>query len=247
MAEAHTTSKQCTICKQVLTLELFPKNKESKHGRRGQCKSCLNAMARKRYTDNIDREREKQKTYSRTYREKHRERLLARARALYQKNRVKQVEKAALYRAQNPDAAKKARLDYYYRNRDYCIQQNKLYLEKNREAYLARSRAYYIANAERKRQYSREWGRDNPEKVAKNCGKRRAALLQRFPQWADEVEISRVYALRQTMSDYFKTDFHVDHIIPLRGRKVSGLHVHNNLQILTAEQNLSKGNKFKCK
>lgn len=72
-----------------------------------------------------------------------------------------------------------------------------------------------------------------------NCynAKRRAALLQRTPPWANTQAIEYFY--QQCPEGH-----HVDHIVPLRGKYVSGLHVLENLQYLTKEENLKKSNKY---
>lgn len=62
-------------------------------------------------------------------------------------------------------------------------------------------------------------------------------LMQRTPPWSDSSKIRSIY-------NNCPEGCHVDHIIPLRGELVSGLHVPENLQYLTAEENLSKGNKY---
>jgi len=38
--------------------------------------------------------------------------------------------------------------------------------------------------------------------------------------------------------------WHVDHVLPLRGKKISGLHVHTNLQLLPGAENIAKGAKY---
>lgn len=72
---------------------------------------------------------------------------------------------------------------------------------------------------------------------AKRQAKYKAAKLDRIPVWADLQEISAFYAK-------CPEGYHVDHIIPLQGDLVSGLHVINNLQYLTAYDNMSKSNTF---
>lgn len=67
--------------------------------------------------------------------------------------------------------------------------------------------------------------------------KRRCAKLQRTPKWENLEKIKEFY-------ENCPSGYHVDHIIPLQGKNVSGLHVLSNLQYLTATENLSKHNKF---
>ncbi len=67
--------------------------------------------------------------------------------------------------------------------------------------------------------------------------KRRAALLQATPNWANLIAIKEIYRTCQE-------GYHVDHIVPLQCKFVCGLHCEFNLQHLPAKDNLSKGNKF---
>lgn len=72
-----------------------------------------------------------------------------------------------------------------------------------------------------------------------NSKQYKLALQERTPSWVDLDKIHEIY--RQCPPGY-----HVDHIVPLRGDLVSGLHVEWNLQYLSPEENMAKGNKFAC-
>lgn len=67
--------------------------------------------------------------------------------------------------------------------------------------------------------------------------KYRAAKLQRTVGWSDDLVIQMIY-------EDCPEGHHVDHIIPLQGKNVSGLHVAWNLQYLPASENFSKGNRI---
>ena len=132
--------------------------------------------------------------------------------------------------------------------------------------------AYYLENRERILKRSTEWVRDNPERVKElkaasrkrnrskenarknkrhrelneamggafwreRKAKRKAAKARRFPSWANRKAIRAIY-------ESCPPGHHVDHIIPLQGENVSGLHVAANLQYLPAEENLAKSNSF---
>ena len=67
---------------------------------------------------------------------------------------------------------------------------------------------------------------------------RELAEIRQRPSWADMKKIREIYFNRPA-------GHHVDHVIPLRGRLVCGLHVENNLQYLSAAENMKKHNTFK--
>lgn len=68
--------------------------------------------------------------------------------------------------------------------------------------------------------------------------KYRAAKLNAIPKWADLNKIKEIY-------NKCPEGYHVDHVIPLQGKIVCGLHIDINLQYLTATENMKKSNKFK--
>lgn len=75
-------------------------------------------------------------------------------------------------------------------------------------------------------------------KNAAYAAKHRAKLLNAIPMWADLTAIERLYA------DAAASGMHVDHIYPLQGITVCGLHVANNLRLLSPLENLKKGNRI---
>lgn len=84
----------------------------------------------------------------------------------------------------------------------------------------------------------------NKPYYAEAASKRRAVARQAEPLWADAALIKLLYTTRQYMTEQTGFDWHVDHIVPLQGSNVCGLHVHNNLRVVPATVNLQKSNKF---
>lgn len=78
---------------------------------------------------------------------------------------------------------------------------------------------------------------DRAEYQREYQSRRRATKLSRTPKWANIVKIGEIYK-------NCPEGYHVDHIIPLQGKLVSGLHVENNLQYLSSIDNCSKNNSF---
>lgn len=80
-----------------------------------------------------------------------------------------------------------------------------------------------------------------------NAANRYMAKLQATPKWLNAAQKQRtleIYAATQHLQELTATVYHVDHIVPLRGKTVCGLHVWWNLQPITEQANIAKQNMF---
>lgn len=104
--------------------------------------------------------------------------------------------------------------------------------EKGKEAVKKNCKKYYEKNKSLFRFHSKFY------KISKT---------KATPRWLSEdqiVEMKEIYKLRETLTNETGILHHVDHIVPLRGETVCGLHVPWNLRVIPATENLSKRNKL---
>lgn len=111
----------------------------------------------------------------------------------------------------------------------------------------ARLSKYYEDNHEKEKAARREHYQKNKSTYLFNFYKREERLKEATPNWLTHLmlsEIKQLYKQRQELSELTGIEYHVDHIVPLQGENVCGLHVPWNLQVITAEENLKKSNKY---
>jgi hypothetical protein len=90
---------------------------------------------------------------------------------------------------------------------------------------------------------------ENKGKINALCAARKKVVKQRTPKWVTDFDWLKIRCLYQLASMYTRENnesWHVDHIVPLQGLTVSGLHVPNNLQVIRGLDNIKKKNHYEA-
>lgn len=101
----------------------------------------------------------------------------------------------------------------------------------------------YHRNPTKMREANKRWYKNNPGANRAKVVQYKLSKIDRTPPWADLDAIRAIYE-ECTARRRAGENVVVDHIVPLRGKNVSGLHVHHNLRIISHEENARKSNKF---
>lgn len=215
-------TKTCKGCAQVKVLSLFPKHKQMADGHLNFCKVC-----------HYEKNKANRAAKPNARKEEH-------ARLRERKGFMTMAEYTAK-RNENPKGKKTIAREWAQRNKSAQAAYRKEYEKANKERIAARRAATLVE----RREVKRLWRKNNLGLVLADCAKRRAAKLKRTPKWLtpfDKLKIECLYQLAAMRNRESGQKWHVDHIIPLQGAFVSGLHVPDNLRVILAIDNMRKSN-----
>lgn len=138
-------------------------------------------------------------------------------------------------------AIRAKQVEWSIKNHKQLLSVGKERYQRNKNWQQLRTQAKYVNNKDKVIETNNRWVANNPEKmrlIIRNRNKLRKLIVrQQRPKWADLQKIRHTY-------DNCPNGYHVDHVIPLRGKMVCGLHVETNLQYMPALENIKKSNKF---
>jgi len=215
--------KICPKCELGKEYSDFTKNKNTKDGLSSWCRICTRSSNKESYYKNHDSRLE----HYREYHHANKDKINQYKKEYYVKNKENILELHKEYRVINKD-----KLSIYY----------KTYYEDNKDLIREKQKKYYYKTIPAQKERSRKWASKNLAKRAEKSARRRALKLQQTPPNADQNKIDAIYEERTQLNKeagYIK--YHVDHIIPL---SKGGLHHEENLRVITATENLSKGDKL---
>lgn len=226
----------CKICGETKDENLFPYSRGKRNGL--VCRSCnlerkrvlyltdenTREAAKRRARENPLKNPEQYKESRKRYVEENRDELLSKKRTYQQANRERENQRCS---------------DWYYANKDTQEYKDKIadYRTRSDKQIKASQRKYYLVNIEKFKDAGRKRRKEKPWANTFYTRQYNLAREQRTPSWIDKKAILWFYENRPQ-------GFEVDHIIPLNGDLVSGLHVASNLQFLLGSVNSSKSNKF---
>jgi hypothetical protein len=155
--------------------------------------------------------------------------------------RLKRKLYLAEWRANNRDKTRAAQQRYYEKNKEVCDFKVKKSQAKNKDYYAKKSMKWASENRDRYLEIRRNhYARNSASEIARvRIRKGKIKHGDMFMNQAEKVEVQGMYDFCRIFPK-----FEVDHIIPLNGKNISGLHVLGNLQVLSIYENRSKSNKF---
>jgi hypothetical protein len=243
--------KVCRICKEEKPFNEFSKNKRSAYGFNNECKSCFRQYQKQYLEENKERVRESKKQY-------------------YQENKEQQKERARQYRQENKELIRERKKQYHKENKERIRESRKRYRQENKELIRERKKQYYQENREvileQKKQYSQKpevkarvnkWYRERLQsdpmfKARKNLS---ISLWKGFKRkgWRKDSSTQEVIGcaweqLMLWLGDEPSKENHIDHVIPISlaetPEELKLLNHYTNFQLLPAEENLSKKNRY---
>lgn len=149
--------------------------------------------------------------------------------------------------AKNKENQKRIAREWYEQNKELTKQRAREWALANPEKRSKAITKWREENRDKHNASNQNWSKNNKPKIAALQSKRRAAVLQRTPKWLTKDDlwmIEEAYSLSALRTKLLGFAWHVDHIIPLQGRNVSGFHVPANLQVIPGSDNVRKNNRW---
>lgn len=214
--------KVCPRCKTYKSFEEFQLYLAAPDGRQNRCRECVKLISYENKENN--RKRSAKHYYeNREVINEHRANL-----RLNNPQKYKEISKR--YRTQNPEKHRQASINSKKKRPEYYRLKQKEWESNNRDRVCAKSK---------------RWRDKNPAKCRQQNATYFGAKENATPEWADNKKVAKFYEecafLNQRDGIH---EWHVDHIVPLRSKKVCGLHNEFNLRVIRRSENCQKSNSW---